>query len=565
MPKLIIITGRNLQPTDSFYPFLLNELNFRLNSQFETAILSVSDYNNHQAWLDEICKQNYDTETYVVAHSAGALAFCRYLNDNNLEIRSLHIVGGVFDQNLHPNQGTGGVQLALDFKPSTIDYKKVAKSCWQIYIHHSLDDDRVDYSNALKYKQVLKKASLLTYNNKLHFRDCAPFPELTNLIIKQYEQGFAVLDGQKVKISLIPKIELPLLLPQIEDYTPTKDGSSPLKKSSWYKSNNKYHEPDTMPNWAGSSWYYLRFCDPHNPQEFASQQNLDYWLPVDHYFGGNEHTTVHLLYSRFWHRFLYNQDQLSTPEPYQQRTNGGILLGSDGAKMSKSRGNGINPREKLDEVGADALRLYICFIGPYEATVIWQDGGLKACKKLVETIYSLHQKVDHTKIFTQIDNTTTETELVFNYHTFIKNLISQIQQHKLNVAVAEIMTFTNFLKTLDTIPLPVWTNFLKAIAPFAPFVSEELWFKLSNTELDKYKSIHLEPFPNFIQELTQKNTLTLAIQINGKIRTSITINNDLTEETILALTREQAKKWLEGKNEKFVKIIPGKLVSFVVE
>lgn len=213
------------------------------------------------------------------------------------------------------------------------------------------------------------------------------------------KQEFVEIDEKKYRIKLIDKENLPLELPLLQDFLPSKDGLSPLCKTDWIwiKDENQNiigrRETDTMPNWAASSWYYLRFIDPKNNQEFASSEKLKYWLPVDHYFGGSEHTTLHLLYSRFWHKFLYKLDLVNVDEPYKQRTNGGILLAEDGTKMSKSKGNVVSPKEKITIYGADALRLYINFIGPYEATTSWQENGLKACYRLLKTIWKLRKKV----------------------------------------------------------------------------------------------------------------------------------------------------------------------------
>jgi len=272
-----------------------------------------------------------------------------------------------------------------------------------INLHYSTDDTVVPFETWKKYRELYPKSILHTYHKKGHFTK-KTFPELVNFIIKQEENSWTQIDGKKYRIKPIATKNLPLVLPDIKDFTPNPDGRSPLAKTDWIEIKNENgevigrHESDTMPNWAGSNWYYLRYIDPKNSEVFADPKKLKYWLPVDHYFGGNEHTTLHLLYSRFWHKFLYDQGFVPTPEPYQKRTNGGILLGPDNQKMSKSKGNVVNPKEILENEGSDALRFYIGFIGPYDATVVWQEGGLKACKRLVDNIFELDKKVDKTKI-----------------------------------------------------------------------------------------------------------------------------------------------------------------------
>jgi leucyl-tRNA synthetase/ADP-ribose pyrophosphatase YjhB (NUDIX family) len=355
--------------------------------------------------------------------------------------------------------------------------------------------------------------------------------------------------------------KLPLVLPDLEDFEPSKDGRSPLAKSDWIYVRDEQggiigsHEADTMPNWAGSSWYYLRFTDPKNTEAFASEDNLKYWLPVDHYFGGSEHTTLHLLYSRFWHQFLYDMGKLPTPEPYDYRTNGGILLGPDGSKMSKSKGNVIQPDDKLATVGADALRLYIAFIGPYDATVIWQDGGLKACKTLVDRIWNFQQVVSPTLKNDLAGN----KKLYVAYNKFVKSVTGLLEDMKNNVAVAEIMTFTNFLRETPTIPQDIFEGFVQVVAPFAPHLSEELWSVLGHKT-----SVALTTWPTFDPELCVDDVVTYAVQVNGKVRADFEIAVDASDEQVLEAAKECVEKYLDGKVIKFSKIIPGKLVTLVV-
>jgi|GEM_PF-1063258 len=376
-------------------------------------------------------------------------------------------------------------------------------------------------------------------------------------------QDYTQIDQDFYQIKLLPEAELPLELPSLEDYEPSEEGLSPLSKSPWIHIKNQKgevvakRESDTMPNWAGSSWYYLRYVDPQNTQELADQDKMKYWLPVDYYFGGSEHTTLHLLYSRFWHRFLFDRGVVPTPEPYQNRTNGGILLAEDGTKMSKSKGNVVNPEQKINTMGSDALRLYINFIGPYEATVCWQEGGLRACKKLVDTVFHLKDKVVP---LASIDNKTNTA-----YHKFVKNVGWQIESLKTNVAVAEIMTMTNFLKSTQQIPLQIWLGFLKCLAPFAPHLSEELWYLANKFDRqDATKSIHLSPWPQFDPQMILEEVITIAVQVNGKLRGTFEIEVDASEQMLYTKAQEVAQKYLLDKDIKFKKIIPNKMVTFSV-
>jgi 8-oxo-dGTP pyrophosphatase MutT (NUDIX family)/predicted alpha/beta hydrolase family esterase len=417
-PNIIFVPSAGGSSKSSFYQSVGEILS---KSGFDVDYLDIpeKDLLDEKIWLSELAKleSKITTETYIVSHSNGSFATARFLLESNLKIKAWHIVASSFEPTkIKSTSGEFAITQAqnlLGKKP--FDWKKLNQNCEFITLHYSLDDTVVEFDTYKTYRQHLPKTSLQRYSSKGHFGE-SDFPELTQLILRQEKNSWTEVDGKKLRVKVLQPENLPLVLPEVKDYLPTSDGRSPLGKSDWINLKDQngniigLHESDTMPNWAGSSWYYLRYADPKNTEAFASQENLNYWLPVDHYFGGNEHTTLHLLYSRFWHKFLYDQGYVPTPEPYQKRTNGGILLGPDGSKMSKSKGNVVNIKEKLKDFGADAVRLYIAFIGPYDATVIWNDGGLKACKKLVDTIFNLSQKVvkNDKKVEAEIRQTTSE-------------------------------------------------------------------------------------------------------------------------------------------------------------
>lgn len=358
--------------------------------------------------------------------------------------------------------------------------------------------------------------------------------------------------------------KLPLALPTVPDYLPSSDGYSPLGKNlEWVTTTDSKGEPakretNTMPNWAGSCWYFLRYTDPKNDKELASQENMKYWLPVDRYFGGSEHTTLHLLYSRFWHKFLYDEKVVPTSEPYAWRMNGGILLGADGGKMSKSKGNVINPDEKVSEYGADALRLYVNFMGPYDGTLPWSESGLKACRRLVDRIYDLREKLCDTK---------SEESLQRAYNKLVKRVTSMIDNLKTNTVVSEIMIFVREAEAAASIDRDIWKGFIKVLAPLAVFSAEELWAEANGySEWDPASSVHLQSWPTFDEALARDEFLVIGVQVNGKLRDQVEVTPEESEDSVRSKVLElpQVQKWLEGKEVKKFVYVKGRIVNVVV-
>ena len=359
------------------------------------------------------------------------------------------------------------------------------------------------------------------------------------------------------------KAQLPLGLPAVPDYLPSSDGTSPLAKNkSWVEctvENKKaLRETNTMPNWAGSCWYYLRYLDPKNDVAFADPKKMAYWLPVDRYFGGSEHTTLHLLYSRFWHQFLYDQKQVPTPEPYAWRMNGGTLLGSDNQKMSKSIGNVVNPDDKVLAYGADALRLYICFMGPYDGTLPWSEDGLKACRKLVRRIFDLEERVS---------DAPGSANFVRAFHKCVKRISSMLDNMKANTAVSEVMILVRAAEAEASFPRELWLGFIKLIAPLMPFGAEELWARANkHTGWKASESVHLQSWPTFDEALARDDVVTLGVQVNGKVRDEVELGIDADEASVreLVLARPLVQKWIDGKAVKKFVYVKGRIVSVVV-
>lgn len=357
---------------------------------------------------------------------------------------------------------------------------------------------------------------------------------------------------------------LPVVLPEVPDYEPTSDAVSPLAKNKdWMTTKTSdgrdaVREANTMPNWAGSCWYFIRYVDPHNDSEFASADKLKYWMPVDKYFGGAEHTTMHLLYSRFWYKFFYDIGIVPTPEPYKWRLNGGLLLGPDGRKMSKSIGNTVDPMTILENYGADALKMFICFIGPYEDTYPWNENGIKSCWRLAKTIYELQEKVSADALLTK--------ELDIAYNKMVMNITDMVDKLKMNTAISELMIFVNLLKTETTINKELWTNFVKVLAPFAPYLAEELWFDVNGYKVwDKTKSVHVQSWPGFDAAKTLDSTANIAIQVNGKVKGTVCVPANADEQTVkaAALEIQKVKEALEGKSISKTIFVTGKILSLL--
>lgn len=354
-------------------------------------------------------------------------------------------------------------------------------------------------------------------------------------------------------IETLPENELPLVLPDLQDFAPAGNGQSPLSKSAeWVE---KGYETNTMPGWAGSSWYFLRYMDPHNNNAFASKEAIDYWQDVDMYVGGAEHATGHLLYSRFWHKALFDLGFVTKPEPFKALRNQGMIGGTDGRKMSKRWGNVINPDDVVAQMGADTLRVYESFMGPFESHLPWSTDGIVGSRRFVERVYrfALSEKVVST-------GSTTEQALK-QLHKTIKKVRGDIDSFSFNTAIASMMICLNEFEKVESVNKKDFALYLQILAPFAPFITEELWNKLGFEG-----SIHTSNWPNYIEALTIDDEITIGIQINGKVRGDILVGIDEDEESVKqkALSHENVIKWLEGKEPKKVIYVKGRIVSVVV-
>lgn len=356
----------------------------------------------------------------------------------------------------------------------------------------------------------------------------------------------------------VPESDLPVLLPEVKNYQPTDTGESPLATiDSWVNTKcpkcggEAKRETDTMPNWAGSSWYFLRYMDPENSESFASKDALNYFAPVDWYNGGMEHTTLHLLYSRFWNKFLFDIGLVPTNEPYKKRTSHGIILAGDGEKMSKSRGNVVNPDKVIEQFGADTLRVYEMFMGPFEQAIAWSEASLVGPRRFLEKVWRLNSSA--WSDLSVDDN--------FEMNSVIKKVSEDIENMSFNTAVSSLMIYTNTLEKRGGVTKDEYEALLKLLAPFAPHMTEELWGTLGHSE-----SVHATPWPAYDESKLIKSEITMVVQVNGKVRAQIVVSKDQNQDEIekLALSNADVSKWLEGVEVKKVIVIPGKVVNIVV-
>ena len=358
----------------------------------------------------------------------------------------------------------------------------------------------------------------------------------------------------------LPEDQLPLELPNVTSYEPTDNGESPLAHmTDWVNTTcpccggPAKRETDTMPQWAGSSWYFLRYMDPHNDKALASPEALKYWSPVDWYNGGMEHTTLHLLYSRFWHKFLYDIGVVPTKEPYAKRTSHGMILGENGEKMSKSRGNVVNPDEIVDTYGADTMRLYEMFIGDFEKAAPWSPKSIKGCRRFLERVWALADKV-------QDGDTYSEQHEVLMNRT-IKKVGEDADNLKANTAIAALMTMLNEFYDKG-VNKAEYETFLALLSPFAPHITEELWQQLGETGL-----LSVAPWPTYDEAKTVESTVELAVQVNGKLKCTIKLAADADKQTAIdtALAEEKVQHAIEGKQIVKQIVVPGKIVNLVVK
>lgn len=383
---------------------------------------------------------------------------------------------------------------------------------------------------------------------------------------RYWGEPFPLIHVEDGTIKPLDESELPLMLPEVTSYKPAGTGESPLAAmESWVNTKDKSsgqsarRETNTMPQWAGSCWYYLRYCDPHNDKMFCAPEKEKYWLPVDVYIGGAEHAVLHLLYARFWHKVLYDIGLVSTKEPFIKLVNQGLILGEDSQKMSKSRGNVVNPDDIISEYGADAVRLYEMFMGPLTQVKPWSTRGVEGVYRFLQRVWRLY--VDNEgKLSAQLQDIEPTLEQTKTLHKTIKKVSGDIDTLSFNTAISQMMIFVNEMTPVEVRPRKILEQFVLVLAPFAPHLAEELWEKLGHKS-----SLAKTPFPEYDEAMTVDDEITVVLQVNGKLRDKLTVQKGLTKDVLEKMAKEKVAHWLEGKEIVKAVIVPDKLVNIVIK
>ena len=376
---------------------------------------------------------------------------------------------------------------------------------------------------------------------------------------RYWGEPIPVVHCEKCGYVSIPESELPLLLPEVESYEPTDNGESPLAAmTDWVNTTcpccggPAKRETDTMPQWAGSSWYFLRYCDPTNDKELASKEALKYWMPVDWYNGGMEHTTLHLLYSRFWHKFLYDQGVVNTPEPYQKRTSHGMILGENGEKMSKSRGNVVNPDDIVRDYGADTLRTYEMFIGAFDLAASWSEDGVKGCRRFLDRVWKLQDIMTDEEGYSK--------DLETKMHQTIQKVSFDFENLKYNTAIAAMMALINDFYKKNAVTKGEYKTLITLLNPVAPHITEEIWQTIGGEG-----RLYQQSWPEFDEAKTVTNTVEIAVQINGKVKATLNIGKEDPKDEVIAKGKELIADKLEGKTIVKEIYVPGRIVNIVAK
>lgn len=553
--KVLLIHGFEASPETNWFKWMKRQLD---PHGFEVLIPKLPDSKNPEMdeWLEAL--QPYvdqmGEDDIVVAHSLGTKAVLHAIEKTKVKkIGHLFLIASAIGEielrdwgKLFAQMPEKDITALKFFWTAPLNWKKISEKVGSGQVVVSDNDKFIQFGTR---GQIPSGWGFHKWHGFGHFNE-AEQPKLFELIMTAKNSGWVS----------VPEKDLPVELPKVKQYEPTGTGESPLAAiEKWVNTqcpkcgSPAKRETNTMPQWAGSSWYYLRYIDPKNDKSLVDKEKEKYWSPVDFYVGGAEHATRHLIYARFWHKFLYDIGVVNYEEPFTRLQNVGLILAEDGRKMSKRWGNVINPDDVIEQHGADSLRVYEMFMGPFAQATAWSTNGLVGARRFLDKVWVLQEKV--------AKKNEDEKTLVTILHQTIKKVGEDIEAMRFNTAIAKMMELSNEFSKAEKISAKSYSLFVQILAPFAPHLAEELWNILGNK-----KSVFADGWPEFSPELAKEEKLTLAIQINGKVRDTVEISADAAEEAVkeLALKSEKVQKWLDGKEPKKIIYVKGKLVSIVV-
>ncbi len=556
--NIVLLHGFEGSSKTNFFPWLKQTLEEHGHKVFAPELPNSQNANVEEQIKFVLDNFTFDENTILLGHSLGGVVAMKVLERIKNKIHQLVLI----DSFVSP----GPDRAYASTTTWEFDYKKIRSHAEEISMLVDSTHSVVSADRQVGMRENLQAAIITRIPVRDHF--CA---EREPEVLQMFEQSGWVP---------LPESKLPLKLPKVEKYQPTDTGESPLAAmEKWVKTKcpncggAARRETDTMPNWAGSSWYFLAYALggekrlKEKGDKFWNQEMLKHWQPVDWYNGGMEHTVLHLLYSRFWNQFLYDIGMVPTPEPYAKRTSHGMILAKGGEKMSKSRGNVVNPDEMVEQFGADALRAYIMFMGPFDQAVEWDTNGLVGVKRFLDKVYIRVTGLEASRVVPNELENANFNKSVRLLHQTIKKVSEDIESMRFNTAISQLMIFVNEAFGTEKDRKQIWRPFVKLLSPFAPHLAEELWQMLNKEEgKTNNSSIAYEPWPKFNPELIKETEVTLAVQVNGKLRDTLVVPADISEEEAkkLALQSENVKKWLEGKEPKKIIYVKGKLISVVV-
>ena len=512
------------------------------------AMMARMKYIERWALMRNSVKENiseHSLEVAMIAHALGIIANEKF--GKEIDLGKITLMGLYHDAN---EIITGDMPTPVKYYDEEIQkaYKKVERVA-SVTLLNQLPDYMQPY-----YREILLEQS----GEEALWRLVKGADKLSALIkcIEEKKAGNSEFStAHETILESLKQMELP----EVDNYMPTDNGESPIANiRDWVETTcpccggKAERETDTMPQWAGSSWYFLRYIDPHNDKALASREAMEYWLPVDWYNGGMEHTTLHLLYSRFWHKFLYDQGVVPTKEPYQKRTSHGMILGENGEKMSKSRGNVINPDDIVNAYGADTLRTYEMFIGTFDAAAAWSDDGVKGCRRFLERVWKLQDMV--------VDGDEYSPELETKIHQTIKKVSSDFENLKYNTAIAAMMALINDFYKAGKLTKADFKTLIHLLNPVAPHITEELW-QIMGFEGYLYENT----WPEYDEEKTIEKMQEIAVQVNGKVRATVKLAIDADKDTALAAGREAIADKLGDKQIVKEIYVPGRIINIVVK